>query len=59
MKQFIYYLFIVLFSLYKAIYKLSNALFIGIGVLMLMLFKVCYSKSNSVKQYTLDNLIKC
>jgi len=59
MKQFIYYTFILLFSLYKAIYKLSNTLFIGIGVLMLMLFKLCYSKNTSVKRYTLDNLIKC
>lgn len=40
----IYYLFIVIFALYKAVYKAFNALFYGIGVLLLMLFKVCYKK---------------
>lgn len=54
----IYYLFVAIFAIYKLVYKLFNALFINIGVLLLLLFKVCYIKPNKVDNVlTVDNLI--
>lgn len=54
----IYYLFIAVFALYKLVYKLFNALFINIGVLLLLLFKICYNKPNKCNiTLSVDNLI--